>query len=209
MKKTFIGVIIVAILTFVGIGLAAASPGDQASTSIVGVSNSDGTLVTWTITTSGVTDNSTLYLVLLYPSHPAGSTTTLDPAGGGGKELTIDGNGSVSFTESPAPGTNFCGENIDVSVDLLQASDRFAPNPASGGFPFYDLAGSTTVTCVPPTTTTTSTVPATTTTTTVPPATPTTSTTVPAPTTTSTTLVNPQEELKQLVHSDGSTGGKL
>ena len=202
----------------IGAGVAAATAGDPNLT-ITGAGNSTGTEVTWTITVSGLTDlTSTTGVTLLFPSHPAGSTTDIGPPGSG-PVLQIVGNGSVVFHEFPADGTTFCGENIDVSVDLLEAADRLPPNPAAGGFPFTDVPGSTTVTCVPPTTTTTGPV---VTTTTLPPVTTTTTpgvttttvhpdptpTTAPAPTTPTTQpLVNISQEQKAVVVAPGVTGG--
>ena len=183
MKKV-IAVIVTALLAVALAGFVAtissAAPVNP-PTSIVGVPNSEGTVVTWTITVTNNTPTGTAAFALLFPAHPAGSTTSLDPAGHG-PVLTIVGNGTVTFTQTAAAGTTFCGENVEVSVDLLEGENTFS-----------DLAGSVKVTsCTTPTTTTTSTTVPTITqfsvpTTTVPS---TTSTTRPVPTTTSTTKPN-------------------
>lgn len=125
---------------------------------ITGTATADGTLVTWDINVNNAAAGSQSAFALLFDSHPKGSTTSIGPAQHGAT-LTITGNGDVTFTQSPAPGTTFCGQDMVVtaSVDVLEG---FIPPPTTT----TTQPPATTTTTAPadgPTTTTTTTVPVT------------------------------------------------
>lgn len=123
----------------------------------------------WVVSAHDTTpaNNTVTFFTVLYPPHPAVPGCNVYPftvaTGGCITYLTPDANndgtniigtGSANFTQSGVP----CGTTEDVSVDLLTANNAFPSNPVAKGYPFYDLAGSTTTpTCpVTPTVTTTS-----------------------------------------------------
>ena len=121
---------VMAVGAILWVGAASASSTPNPPATISGTPSSAGTSVTWTITVSQNAGRDARF-VLLFPTHPTGSSTT-------GLPLTISGDGSATFTQN---GTK-CGAG--AAVDLLYADVTLS-----------DLAGSVNVTCQPPTTTTT------------------------------------------------------